>query len=158
MVLIWESLRRTLCSTTCAAPHSISRIPAAQSHCPPPPPPSCMYPTVSIFGGASVTANFGATPFCFPPPRTEGSLGCDWVAVEMRARLAPPWLECLQRFKAEEVSPALIQTHSMHLAFTILCRSSARRKRNGKGRKRRAKPSLCQRRLQLPLASLLLRP
>jgi hypothetical protein len=59
---------------------------------------------LSIFGGASVTANFGATPFSFPPPRTQGVAGGDWVAVEMRAREAPPWLECLQRFKAEEAS------------------------------------------------------
>ncbi len=64
--------------------------------------PSCMYPTVSIFGGASVTANFGATPFAFPPPRLEGDIGCDWAAVETRARESPPWLEHLQRFKAEE--------------------------------------------------------
>jgi hypothetical protein len=63
-----------------------------------------MYPTVSIFGGAIVTANFGATPFRFPPQRTEGAVGCDWVAVETRARDAQPWLEHLQRFKAEEAS------------------------------------------------------
>jgi hypothetical protein len=61
-----------------------------------------MYPTVSIFGGASVTANFGATPFHFPPQTLEGAAGCNWLAVETRARDAPPWLEYLQRFKAEE--------------------------------------------------------
>ena len=67
-----------------------------------------MYPTVSIFGGASVTANFGATPFHFPPPTTESAGCCDWLAVETRARELPPWLEYLQRFKAEEARLLLI--------------------------------------------------
>ncbi len=67
-----------------------------------------MYPTVSIFGGASVTANFGATPFQFPPPVVEDVAGCNWVAVESRAREAPPWLEYLQRFKAEEARRPLL--------------------------------------------------
>jgi hypothetical protein len=67
-----------------------------------------MYPTVSIFGGASVTANFGATPFHFPPQRI-GSGACgDWMAIETRAKEAPPWLEYLQRFKAEEARLLLI--------------------------------------------------
>jgi hypothetical protein len=115
MASIWARLLRACYSTIC------THIPRPFSCCHPHLSPSTRasshtalplyirYPTVSLFGGAGLTANFGATPFQFPPARHEGVAGCDWMAVETQAREAPPWLEYLQRFKAEEACQRLLE-------------------------------------------------